>query len=235
MRLSILYGLVAAVGIFRSSAAILAQTSGMLLPDAPEPTASLTQQNRVLAPHFAKYIGPGQAPQRLSAGDKFKLAGHEQLQPYSFFTQALAAGWEHLLDSNPKFGTDKAGFGERLGAAALRQSSQSFFTDGLFASAFHQDPRYYRKGKGKIVGRIVYAATRVAVTRGDSGISEPNYAAFAGHAATGALTMTYYPAVSATWRGTAEGYSLSFVGTMLGYEVHEFVPDLIHLAHRSRP
>jgi hypothetical protein len=157
-----------------------------------------------------------------------------QIQPYSFGTQILAAGWEHLLDSDPKYGSDSAGFGERLGAAALRQGSQAILMNAA-SVAFHQDPRYYRRGSGKIIDRGIYSATRVLFTRTDVGAQQLNYSEIFGYAGASALTMTYYPAVSATWPNTAKGYVLSLGASALGNEVQEFLPDVIReVLHRPR-
>jgi hypothetical protein len=220
------------------------------LPDAPQPAMTMpdalqkqhdqddTQQIPPLhppnpAPRLAKYIEPGQQAVHLSARDKLELSGWEQVQPYSIGTQILAGAWEHLLNSNPKYGTDKAGFGERVGAAVIRQGSQAILSDGFFAVAFREDPRYYRKGSGKIINRILYSASRVLITRTDAGNATPNYSQLFGYAGAAALTMTYYPAVSATWSETSEGYGISLLGSALGNQVHEFAPDLMKLVfHR---
>ena len=201
-------------------------------PASQQSAASVTQRP---APRLAKYIDPDQTTVRLSAKEKLELSGWEQVQPWSFGTQILAAGWEHLLDSDPKYGSDKAGFGERLGAAAIRQNSQAFLSDGVFAAVFRQDPRYYRRGSGKLMNRILYSATRVLVTRTDAGDEAANYSQLVGYAGASALTMGYYPDVSATWPETMQGYGVSLAGAALGNEVHEFGPDVLRITlHRHR-
>ena len=203
------------------------RTFAATLPDAPQAAMPPSQIATRYAPRLAKYIQPGQRAQPLTTRDKLELAGWEQVQPYAFGTEILAAAWQHLLDSDPRYGTDRAGFGERLGAAVLQHSSQAVFSDGVLPALLHQDPRYYRMGSGGIVKRIVYAATRVLATRTDAGAEAPNYSLFLGHAAASALTVTYYPAVSATWNATLEGYVTSFGTAALGNQIHEFAPDLI--------
>jgi hypothetical protein len=202
-------------------------------PVKPKPLESLNPTANGTAPRLAKYIEPGQQAQKLNGWQKIELSGWEQVQPYSVSTQILAAAWEHLLNGNPKYGSDKAGFGERIGAASIRQSSQAIFSDGLLPAVFHQDPRYYRKGEGKIVDRVIYSATRVIIIRGDSGKEQVNYSQIIGYAGASALTMTYYPAISATWHDTAEGYGISMVTAALGNQIHEFAPDLIALVRRK--
>jgi hypothetical protein len=216
------------------------------LPDAPQPTAAAvaatqpapfwaaSQQSpsRPLtpAPRLAKYIGTDQSAVRLSAKEKLELSGWEQLQPYAFATQFLGAGWEHLIDSNPKYGTDSGAFGERLGAAALLQNSRAILSDGMMAAIFRQDPRYYRQGHRPVKQRIYHAAERVFIIRSDEGNYQPNYSQLLGNAIATALTMTYYPAVSATWPQTAKGYGISLAQGVLGNEIHEFTPVLERLA-----
>jgi len=217
------------------------------LPDAPQPmqeqppaglgkTQQLMRPNpKSPAPRLAKYIEPNQEAQHLSARDKLELSGWEQIRPYSIGTAILAGAWEHLVDGNPKYGSDSAGFGERVGAAMLRQTSQAIFSDGVLPAVLHQDPRYYRKGEGKIVNRVIYSATRVITIRNDVGKEVPNYSQVIGYAGASALTMTFYPAVSATWHDTAEGYGISLVTVALGNQLHEFRPDVIKLVfHRHK-
>jgi len=193
-------------------------------PPQPSSSAPLTP-----APRLEKYIGPNQSTVRLSAKEKLELSGWEQLQPYAFATQFIGAGWEHLIDSNPQYGSDSGGFGERLGAAALLQNSRAILSDGIMAAIFRQDPRYYRQGHRPVKQRLYYAAERVFIIRSDEGKYQPNYSQLLGNAVATALTMTYYPAVSATWPKTAKGYGISLTQGALGNEIHEFTPALKRL------
>lgn len=223
------------------------------LPDAPQPMQAVSSHSdsatiRQVAPDFgverarraprlAKIILPNEQTVPLSAKEKFELAGKQQLRIDAFATQVLSAGWGQLIDSNPRYGTDKAGFGERLGAASLRQGSQSLFSDGVMATIFRQDPRYYIKGSGSIFDRVTYAAGRVVIGRSDTGNAMPNYSKIFGYAESAALTTTYYPAVSAGWNTTVKGYGISLLTAVLGNQLREFLPQAIHLlAHRdSKP
>jgi hypothetical protein len=187
------------------------------------------------APKYAKDIDGGLATEPLTVRGKFAVSLLEQLRFYSLAGVVSAAGFEHLRNSNPKYGTDMGGFGERLGAAALLSTSQSILTDGVAASLLHQDPRFYRLGTGGVVHRIIYAATRVVTTRGDSGSAQFNSSQWLGYAGAALLTRTYYPAISNSWSDTAEGYGLSLAGSALGDEVKEFAPSIMRsVFHRNR-
>ena len=96
----------------------------------------------------------------------------------------LSAGWSHLIDSSPNYGTNGKAFAQRLGAAAALNSSKEIFSDSILATAFHQDPRYYQLGRShKLINRAVYAGTRPIIGRTDSGKTIPNYAFILGQAA----------------------------------------------------
>lgn len=216
-----------------------------ILPDAPQPTADVraavppdslqvmqqpsSSTPRTPARRLAKYIDTDQSTVRLSAKEKLELSGWEQLQPYAFATQFMGAGFEQAINSNPQYGTDSGAFGERLGAAALLQDSRAVLSDGIMASIFRQDPRYYRQGHRPVKQRVYHAIERVFIIQSDEGNYQPNYSQLLGNAVATALTMTYYPAVSATWSQTAKGYGISLAQGALGNEVHEFTPALKRL------
>jgi hypothetical protein len=221
------------------------------LPEAPQPTAtaSATAQPATIqaiqqassstprspARRLAKYIDSDQTTVRLTVKEKLELSGREQLHPYAFATQFMGAGWEQLINSNPRYGTDSGAFGERLGAAALLQDSRAILSDGIMASVFRQDPRYYRQGHRPVKERIYHAAERVFIIRSDDGTNQPNYSQLLGNAVATSLTMTYYPAISATWSQTAKGYGISLAQAALGNEIHEFTPIVKRLAfHHHR-
>lgn len=213
------------------------------LPDAPEPSGDavgLPSDTASVKPtkpgvertkpvsRFATVVEPDEITQVMTVKEKFQYAFLEQATVYAAGSYLLSAGWEQLLDSDPKYDNNSwDAFGKRLGWAVVRQSSQAVFTDGLFASAFHQDPRYYRKGGGleDFWPRTGYVISRVVTRRLDSGKMAPNYSLFAGYAAASALTMAYYPSVSATWPKVWEGYGYSILANAGGNALQEFLPD----------
>jgi hypothetical protein len=231
---------------------LLAETTTTPLPDAPLPQAQTAPgapqestgvdakieslAKRKIGPRFDPIaLDHSQAGVRLSAKEKILLSLDEQTTVYAFTTELLAAGWEHLIDGDPRFGSDKAGFGERLGAAVIRQSSQSIFSDGIAAAAFREDPRFYRMSSGPLKQRILYAASRTWRTRTDDGNPTTNYSRLIGYAAAAALTMAYYPAVSGTWGKTGKGYAISLGTNMMGNQYHEFWPDIRRVVFHRHP
>jgi hypothetical protein len=64
----------------------------------------------------------------------------------------------------------------------------------VYPSIFHQDPRYFYKGKESIKSRVLYAISAAIIARGDNGRWEPNYSLVLGHFSAAAISNLYYPA-----------------------------------------
>jgi len=55
----------------------------------------------------------------------------------------------------------------------VHQISESFFSNGLYPSVFHQDPHYYIMGRSHPwKQRAVYSASRVVLTQSDGKVHE---------------------------------------------------------------
>jgi hypothetical protein len=80
----------------------------------------------------------------------------------------------------------------------LRSASVRVFSDGILASAFHQDPRCYRIGEGSAIHRGLRSAVQALVRCGADGGGQINFSGIGGRAAAAALTVTYYPEPSIT-------------------------------------
>ena len=227
------------------------------LPDAPSPifdkasdAASPTPENSSsswilgVAPQaatatparkFHRVIQPYEVGQPLNSADKFKLAIISRLTMSDVVSTAFSAGWSQMLDSSPHYGTDSGAFGERLGALTLKQTTQSIFNYGIYASLLHDDPRYYVMGPQRNVGvRALYSASRLAVTQTDDGKAVFNWPKFAAIASATALTNAYYPAQDRGFAHGATAFGMSLGSSILNNEVHEFVGDGLRLLRRRQ-
>jgi hypothetical protein len=177
-------------------------------------------------------VNPGEVAQPMPVRDKVVGGMASSVSLFSGIGWLAAAGWEQATNGSPNYGTDSGAFGQRLGAAALRGVSEGVFSNSLFASLFHEDPRYYVKGAGHpFFKRLVYSGTRVLITRTDSGHTTPNFSLLAGNAAGSALTIPYYPAKNTTFGEVAETFGGSLGGSALGFVVDEFIVDVFIKLH----
>jgi hypothetical protein len=181
-------------------------------------------------------VDPGEKVPRLNAKDKLLFPIHEELRPSGWVSTFLSSGWEQLNDSDPRYGVDSGAYGQRLGAAALRDLSMRTFSDGVLPALLHEDPRYYRMANGPIVHRGLYAASRVFVGLRDSGKTGINNSVIVGHGMASALTMTYYPDKSSNAAVVFETWGFSLLGEAGGNLWSEFWPDTrqrLFRRHRS--
>lgn len=150
----------------------------------------------------------------------------------------LAAGAaEAALEHSPRdgycgYGNGWGGYGKCYGSAELDSNISGFFGDFLFPVLMHQDPRYFGMGKGPFTTRMLYAVSRVFITRTDSGGTALDYSALSGTILAAAASNLYYPSQD---RGF--GLTLSRIGWDLGYTAlfnasAEFWPDISHKLHR---
>jgi hypothetical protein len=210
---------------------------GSALPDAPQaqqpaqPFAPSARQMAVgpLPPErrYAQTIEPGRSAQPLSAPEKVVFSFTEIARPITLLPALYSASYEQLFNSDPKYGHDAGAFGEKFGASMLRSASVRVFSDGIFAAAFHQDPRYYRIGQGNIVRRGLLSARQAIIRRGDDGTDQFNYSGILGRAAAAALTTTYYPEPSVTGKVVGLTFVTSIATDAGGDLVLEFLPNII--------
>jgi hypothetical protein len=103
-------------------------------------------------------------------------------------------------------------------------ASATMLRDGLFPAVFHQDPRYYYRGKGTKTSRVLYALSTAVVCKGDNGKNQFAYAALLGNLSAGALTNLYYPAGSKNGLSTTfENGALATLGVGAGHVLQEFL------------
>jgi hypothetical protein len=142
---------------------------------------------------YAQVIEPEETAQQFTSTDKMMFSFAEVARPITLLPALYSASYEQLFNTDPKYGHDAGAFGEKFGASMLRSASVRVFSDGILASAFHQDPRYYRVGEGSFIHRGLRSAMQALVRRGDGGASQINFSGIGGRAAAAALTVTYYP------------------------------------------
>ncbi len=203
---------------------------------APPAEASAFQEQHsapmAMASHTDKYILPGQSAPPITAADKFVMGVKDAVSPLALAGWLSAAGFSHLIDSSPNYGTDLGAFGQRLGAAVIRASTEGVLSDSIMAPILHEDPRYYHLGRGHSFGhRLVYAATRAIITRTDSGRTSPNLALISGNIEGAILTNVYYPSSNRSVKDTAETFGGSIGGSALGFVVSEFLSDTLEFIH----
>lgn len=223
----------------------VAASDAPTLPDSPGFSASAAGEAAIpfyhpstavapIAPKSQFTIKAGQTGQPLHASDKFRFATTTIISPFGFVGSLASAGLSHATDSRPHFGTDSAGYGERLGATVYRSDVKAIFGYGVFPVLFHDDPRYYVLGDATpFKQRVLYAATRIVIARKDSGAHGINYPRLLAPVISQGSANGFYPSRDQDLTTTVTGILTSYAASAGTDELKEFRADILRLLHLS--
>ncbi len=146
------------------------------------------------------------------------------------------AGISQLTNSDPSYGQGVEGYARRLAANYADQAIGNMLSEGFFPALLHEDPRYRRIGssRGTKKRRTWYAATRVFVTRTDSGGTRFNYSEWLGNATGVALSNVYHPD-ERDWGDNATKLLEQCATDAISQVLKEFWPDVKHKLFHKKP
>jgi hypothetical protein len=142
----------------------------------------------------------------------------------SFVFSAGLAGVNQAQDADPSYGQGVVSYAKRLGLSFADNTAENFFTSAIVPSLLHQDPRYYRMGKGNVFHRMGYSVSRIFVTRGDSGHTQFNVSELGGALLTAGLYNTYHPSTDRSVGNTISSWVWQVGYDMVFIVIREFWP-----------
>ncbi|HEV3513052.1 MAG TPA: carboxypeptidase-like regulatory domain-containing protein [Candidatus Sulfotelmatobacter sp.] len=153
----------------------------------------IAEQQRVagIIPNFYSTYDWNAPP--MLAKQKFQLSLRSTFDPVALLSVAGVAGAEQYQNVFPAYGSGFEGYGKRYGAALANHASGILLGRAVFPAIFHQDPRYFYKGRGSVGSRALYAISAAVVARGDDGRWQPNYSRVLGNFSAAAISNLYYP------------------------------------------
>lgn len=144
-------------------------------------------------PNFLTLQGNQKLPP-MRTKDKFKVVALGTFDYFEYPWWGALAAINQAQDSEEGFGQGWDAYAKRYGSTAGDSMVENFMVGAVFASALHQDPRFYISDSGGFMRRTGYAVSRIFVTRGDSGHSQFNASEVFGSATAAAIsTFTYHP------------------------------------------
>ncbi len=163
----------------------------------------------------------------LTSKEKWQLAWKESVDPFNIANAAMGAAMSQADQETPRYGRGATAYAERFGAALGDFSTQNFFSAGVLANLFHQDPRYFRRGPSShFLNRVGYSVSRVGIGRQDSGKAAFNASGIGGMLLGIAASNAYYPSASRTGGVMAGRIGTSLLGGVMGNLLSEFWPDI---------
>ncbi len=172
----------------------------------------------------------------ITAKQKLTIASKDSFDYPLVLLSGAFAGISQLENSSPSFGQGVEGFAHRLATNYADQALGNMMTEGFFPAMLHEDPRYRRLGssRGTVKYRAWYAASRVFVTRTDSGGTRFNYSEWLGNATAVAISNSYYPD-NRTWGDNATKLITQCGTDALSQVIKEFWPDIKHKIFHKKP
>jgi hypothetical protein len=163
----------------------------------------------------------------LSAARKFHIATKDSFDYPIFFLGGLFAGLGQLDNAHPNFGQGAEGFAKRYLTSFADQAIGNYMTEGVMPALLHEDPRYFRRGPeyGSKKKRVLYAATRVFVTRTDKGNWRFNYSELLGNSIASGIANAYYPQ-ERSFNDNAQRVGTQFATDAFSQVLKEFWPDI---------
>jgi hypothetical protein len=203
--------------------------------DLAEQQLKQQQKQRVLGivPNFNTSYVYGAAS--LTTGQKFRLAFRSQIDPAAFGIAGFVALIEQAEGSHYAYGGGWGGYAKRYGQTYADSFDGQMLGNAVLPALLHQDPRYFRLGRGSVKRRIMYAlGTNVIAHHDGTGRWEPNYSNVLGNFAAGGISNLYLPANERGFGSTITGGLVVIAEGGVGSMFQEFWPDIArHFLHKD--
>lgn len=192
------------------------------LPEAPQP------QMAAVRPPLLSWVrtAPPSTYVALTRRQKLNVFLHYTYAPQTIAGTAFDAAIAQGSSDHEGYGQGWQGYGKRFGASFADNESGVFFQRYLLAALFHQDPRYFRRPELPFLRRAMYAASRVFLTRNDSGHTAFNVSYLAGGLLSTSLANAYYPFYERGLENTMVRFGSGIASDSGLMMLHEFWPDI---------
>ena len=170
--------------------------------------------------------------QPLTAKEKFTMARKDTLDRGTFALAAAFAGQSQLTRDTPSYGNGVPGYARYFVASYADFAIGNFMTEAIYPSLLHQDPRYFRRGRGSALSRLGFAMSQIFWTHRDHGCMGFNVSEVAGNATAVAISNAYRPD-SRTAGEAASRLGIQIGVDMAGNILKEFSPELNRLSSRK--
>jgi hypothetical protein len=167
--------------------------------------------------------------------EKFHAFVNEARSPLTLGAVAVNAGVMHEIELAHVTPGPQPSLTALYKVAFVQKESSVFFGKYLYPSLLRQDPRYYPSTSSSFLGRAAYAASRILITRNDSGERALNSSYFLGVLTSVAIATAYRP-----YWARSPSASFKTFGSTIGGDVgtnlfHEFGPGIRQMLKGHTP
>ena len=220
-------------GTSSSTAAEEIQSQTALPP--PTPPLPPPQPKRILGmmPNY-RAVSAGVIPPPPTAKEAFMDATYNAFDYSDFVFVGLTSLIAEGTNTHPVFGKGVPAYWSYYWRGFLDKSDGDYWVDFILPTAFHEDERYYAKGRGNVVKRAIYAASQVIITPDYNGHNTINGAELLGRGIAQAISVSYYPSQYATVSDVASKYCYALLRDAGMNVFRELWPDFsVRVLHRQ--
>jgi hypothetical protein len=171
----------------------------------------------------------------LTVREKYILSLHQSFDISAHVGNAFQAALQQAANGQPDYGQGWGGYGKRFAAAEGDQITGSILIYGVLPSILHEDPRYFRQGKGPMIARIWYAVNRTFVTRTDRGTNRFNNSEIFGQLVSCGISTSYYPPQDRSASRVISNWGVNLGGNSAYNVLSEYYPDAVRALFHRHP
>lgn len=215
---------------------------GRTTPPSEQPQPAKKDDTRKPAPQPKRILGimpnfravsAGEIPPPPTPKQAFIIATKNSFDYSSFVFVGITSLLAEGTNTHPQLGKGVPGFGRYFWRGFVDKTDGNYLVIFALPTVFHQDERYYAMGRGSILKRAFYAASRVAVTPSYSGHNSFNASELLGRGIAQGASLAYYPSKTRTFDAIASKYAFAVGRDALTNTFREFWPDIAtHVLHR---
>jgi hypothetical protein len=208
-----------------SDADVVTEGSAIEAASPIEPVPPANDRLFWVMPNYLSIEGRRQIPP-LSTKMKFKFSEKTMTDPVTLSFIGTLAALGQATNSNPSYGQELSGYVRRYATVYADTGIGTLMTSSIFPTLLKQDPRYFQSGEGRKAHRMVYAVSRIFITRSDAGASQFNFSEIVGTGVAAALSNTYHPRSQRTLGNTLNVWATNLALNALCDVAKEFWPDV---------
>jgi hypothetical protein len=193
------------------------------------------QPKRILGvmPNF-RAVSAGEVPPPPTPKQAFRIATQNSFDYSSFVFVGLTSMIAEGEDAHPALGKGVPGLWAYSWRGFLDKVDGNYWVIFALPTVFHEDERYYSRGHGRILGRALYASTRVLITPNYQGRNTFNASELLGRGIAQGISISYYPSSDRTAGTLAAKYGYAIMRDAATNAFREFWPDIAaHLPRRK--
>ena len=182
-----------------------------------------------------RHLPDAPSAQPPTQAEKFRTFVDEARSPLTFGAAGVNAGIARETELGRLSSGRTASLGDLYKGVLIQKESNAFFSKYLYPALLKQDPRYHPSSSQSSLGRFTYAASRVLLTRNDSGKTTLNTSYFLGLLTSVAISTAYSPYWTRSPTATFKTFGTT-IGSDAGINLlHEFEPNIRQIVKGRSP